>query len=141
MQSDCIFCKILEGELPASVVYKDDICTAFLDIRPVNPGHILVIPNQHAVGLSDLPEKTGAHLFKITQKMANRLKRSSLACEGVNLFLADGEAAFQEVFHVHLHAFPRFAGDGFKMSFGPQYGTITDRETLDAIAAELKSLT
>ncbi len=140
MEKDCIFCQILNGKLPVSMVYQDEICSVFMDINPVTPGHLLVIPNRHAVGLSDLPQKDGEHIFAVGQKIANRIKKSSLRCEGINLFLADGVAAGQEVFHVHLHVFPRFEGDGFGLKFSPDYGKLVQRQELDRIAEELKNL-
>jgi len=136
--TDCIFCKILAGQLPASFVYRDETCAAFMDIQPVNPGHVLVIPNDHAASLADLDPSTGAHLFRIGQRMAAALRASGIRCEGVNFFLADGEAAGQEVFHVHLHVFPRYAGDGFGLTFGPGYITLPPRTNLDEIAAMLR---
>lgn len=136
--SDCVFCKILSGEFASSMVYRDDMCSAFLDIQPVNPGHLLVIPNKHVPYLADLDPNTGAHLFRVGQRLAAVLRASSLDCEGVNFFLADGEAAMQEVFHVHLHVFPRFDGDGFGLTFGPNYYNMPDRSELDRIAAHLR---
>jgi histidine triad (HIT) family protein len=124
--TDCTFCKILAGDLPSSRVYEDAHCTAFLDIQPVNPGHILVIPNEHAASLSELEPETGAQMFRVAQRLAHALRRSGLRCEGVNLSLADGEAAGQEVFHVHLHVFPRYSGDGVGLKFGPAYPTQPD---------------
>src|SRR5207344_3416588 len=94
--SDCIFCDILSGNLPCSVVYRDKRCTALMDIQPINPGHVLVIPNSHATRLADLRETTGSEMFRVAQKVAAALRASGLRCEGVNLFLADGEAAGQE---------------------------------------------
>ena len=138
--SDCIFCDITAGKAAASLVYQDDLCTAFLDIQPVNTGHLLVVPNDHASYLADLPEDTGAHLFRIAQRLAAALRGSSLPCEGVNSFLADGEAAMQEVFHVHLHVFPRYPGDGFGLTFGPHYANKPDRRTLDQTAEQIKAL-
>ena len=112
---DCVFCEIVAGSAAASLVHDDDRVVAFLDIRPVTPGHLLVIPKRHAADLAALDEATGGHLFRVAMRLAGALRRSGLRCEGVNLFLADGEAAGQEVFHVHLHVFPRFAGDGFRL--------------------------
>ena len=86
---------------------------AFLDVQPVNPGHTLVIPKTHAKDLSELKPEVGGQMFKAAMVVAGYLRRSGLKCEGVIFFLADGEAAFQEVFHVHLHVIPRFRGDGF----------------------------
>lgn len=138
--SDCIFCDILSGKLPASVVYQDDQCTAIMDIQPVNPGHVLVIPNSHAACLGDLEGEAGSELFRVAQRVAAALRTSGLRCEGVNLFLADGEAAGQEVFHVHLHVFPRYRGDGFGFKFPPGYADKPERSALDAIALQIKNL-
>ncbi|MFE6176189.1 HIT family protein [Streptomyces sp. NPDC056464] len=96
------------------LVYEDAVA-AFMDLQPVTPGHVLVVPKAHAVGLEDLDETLGCHMWAAAHRLARALRRSDLRCDGVNLFLADGEAAFQEVFHVHLHVFPRFAGDGFRV--------------------------
>ncbi len=110
-----------------------------MDIQPVNSGHVLVIPQVHAVELSNLEEESGAHLFRIAMRVSKALRKSGVRCEGVNLFLADGEAAGQEVFHVHLHVFPRFVGDGFGLKFGPHYKTKPDRKTLDQIAGQIRA--
>ena len=76
-------------------------------------GHVMVIPKTHAANLTEMDEATGMHIFKIAQRTAAALRDTDLRCEGINLFLADGEAAFQEVFHVHLHVIPRYKGDSF----------------------------
>ena len=117
----CVFCRILAGELPGTFVYRDDRCAAFMDIKPVTPGHLLVIPLNHATHLADLDPAAAAHLMEVGHRLAGALRGSGLRCEGVNFFLADGEAAGQEVFHVHLHVLPRFQGDGFGLRFGPDY--------------------
>ncbi len=137
MTRRCIFCSIVAGQAEASVVYRDDLCMAFMDLMPVNPGHLLVVPLEHATHLADLPAATGAHMFAVAQRLATRLRRSGLRADGVNVFLADGEAAGQEVFHVHLHVIPRFAGDGFGLTFGPSYGQPVPRERLDREAAAI----
>ena len=111
----CVFCDIVAGRGPASVVHSDETVLAFLDIRPLTTGHLLVIPRAHAAYLADLDPAVGGHMFGVAQRMAAALRRSGLPCQGVNLFLADGEAAFQEVFHVHLHVIPRNPGDGFRI--------------------------
>ena len=135
---ECVFCGILAGELPSSIVYRDNLCTAFMDIQPVNPGHVLVIPNQYAPFLADLDEDTGAHLFRIAQRLARALRHSGVRCEGVNLFLADGEAAMQDVFHLHLHVIPRYEGDGFGLRFGPSYLQRPPRWELDRAAEAIR---
>ena len=137
--NNCVFCDILSGDLPSSVVFEDELVCAFMDIQPVNPGHVLIVPKQHVILLADLHEETGGHMFRIAQRIAVALRRSGVKCEGVNLFLADGEAAGQEVFHVHLHVLPRFAGDGFGLRFGQESGKKPAREELDDAAEQIGS--
>lgn len=136
--NNCIFCKIISGEAPASIVYEDEICLAFMDVQPVTPGHVLVIPRQHAIGLADLPSEIGGHLFQTGQKISTGIKKSRIRCEGINFFLADGAVASQTVFHVHLHVIPRFPGDGFRLVFGPDYRNLPERSDLDRLAKDLK---
>jgi len=137
--ADCIFCDIVAGAAPASFVYQDELCSAFMDIHPVNAGHALVIPNRHASSLSELPPETGAEMFKTAQQIAHAVRQSGVRCEGVNLFLADGAAAFQEVFHVHLHIIPRYSDDGFRLVFPPGYRVQPQREELDRLAGKIVS--
>ncbi|HEV8339355.1 MAG TPA: HIT family protein [bacterium] len=113
---NCIFCRIVAGEVPASVVYRGDDVMAFMDIRPVNPGHLLVISTAHAAGLANLPERVGQRMWVVAQRLAAAQRLSGVRCEGVNLFVADGEAAGQDVFHVHIHVLPRFPGDGLRLT-------------------------
>jgi histidine triad (HIT) family protein len=136
----CIFCDILAGKSPASVVFKDDLCWAFMDIQPVNPGHLLIVPTYHAASLAQLDEASGARLFNVARRMAQALRNSGLECEGINLFLADGAAAGQDVFHVHLHVLPRYSGDGFGFTFGPGYGERPARAALDATADRIRQV-
>jgi histidine triad (HIT) family protein len=135
---DCIFCQIVAGAAPASVAYSDEKVLAFMDVLPVNAGHVLVIPKAHAARLFELDEETGAQIFRVAMRVSKGLARSSVRCEGVTLLLADGEAAFQEVPHVHLHVVPRFKGDGFGLKFGPKYGKRPDRKELDAVAGSIR---
>lgn len=131
----CVFCAIVAGREPASVVYVADAIIAFLDIRPVNPGHLLVVPRVHAPRLADLDAGLGAQMFVAGQRLALVLRTAGPRCDGVNLFLADGAAAGQDVPHVHLHVVPRVAGDGFRI----QPGSLQpDRAELDATAARLR---
>ena len=133
---DCIFCEIIAGNAPASIIYQDELVMSFLDINPVTPGHTLVIPRVHQPNLNDLDEKTGMHLFKITMRLASAIRKSGIKCEGINLFLADGEAAFQDVFHTHLHIIPRFEGDAFKIS--TDWSSHPERSELDQIAERIR---
>ena len=135
----CIFCDIVSGTAPSSMVYRDELCSAFMDIQPVNTGHVLVVPNTHATYLVDLLPETGAHMFKVARRVSLAIRGSDIHCEGVNLFLADGEVAGQDVFHVHLHVIPRYGGDGFGFRFGPDYGRLPPRARLDEIAAQIQT--
>lgn len=139
--ADCIFCSILAGDLPASFVYRDDLVAAFMDIRPVNLGHLLVVPIRHAPSMADVTPEEAGNLMRVAQRATAALRASTLKCEGVNYFLADGEAAMQEVFHAHLHVFPRFKGDEFGLRFSPEYYTRRPvRQDLDQQAQELRTL-
>ncbi len=137
--SDCVFCGIVKGRVSASIIYTDEKVMAFMDTRPVHPGHVLIIPKVHAPQLSELDEETGGHMFKIAMHIDEALRHSGLRCECVTLLLADGEAAFQEIFHVHLHVIPRFRGDGFGIRFGRDYGGESDRKELDKVASKIKA--
>jgi histidine triad (HIT) family protein len=137
--SNCIFCDILAGRLPSSFVHHDGRCSAFMDIQPVNAGHILVVPNDHATYLSDLDAQTGAEMFRTAQQIAAGIRRCGVRCEGIDLFLADGEAAGQEIFHVHLHIIPRYRDDGFGFRFPPGYHQRPERAELDRIAESVRS--
>lgn len=121
--NSCVFCDILAGLKPAVFIHRDDLCAAFMDIRPVNPGHVLVIPVSHAVLLTELDDNLTGHLLTVAKQVDAALRSSGIRCEGVNLFLADGRTAGQEVMHVHLHVIPRFAGDGHHLRFSPVYFT------------------
>lgn len=134
----CIYCSIAAGELPASVVYEDETTMAFLEIQPVNPGHMVVIPKRHAESLVDLPAEDAAHLMEVGQLMDKVLRQSELRCEGVNLFLADGHAAGQDVSHVHLHVFPRFEGDKFELRMDSSLRKPPRKEQLMDYATKLQ---
>jgi histidine triad (HIT) family protein len=134
--SGCIFCAIVADEAPRSVVHEDAIVLAFMDIAPITPGHVLVVPKTHATGLTDLPETTGGHMFGVAQRIAAALRATAdVRVEGVNLFLADGAVAGQEVFHAHLHVLPRFAGDGLEITWARRPSPA--RGALDAQASQI----
>jgi histidine triad (HIT) family protein len=136
--SSCIFCKIIAGEAEASIVYQDESVTAFMDIQPLFQGHVLVVPNEHFTGLTDLEDSYGAQMFRLARRLAKAILRSNLKCEGVNLFLADGPAAGQTVFHSHLHVIPRYPGDGFQVHHPSGYGHRPARRRLDEVALQIK---
>jgi len=136
--ASCIFCQIVDGKAEASRVYEDDICLAFMDIQPVNPGHVLIVPKTHFQDLSDLPAHMGGHLVQVAQRIAVSLSKTNVKNEGIDLFLAHGEAAGQEIFHVHLHVIPRYENDGFGFRFGPNYSNLPERSELDIVANQIK---
>ena len=111
----CVFCAIVAGDAPAIRIYEDDEYLAILDIRPIVRGHVLVIPKVHTVDLTDTPPETVADMVKIGQRVARAARASELHADGNNIVVNDGKAAFQSVFHVHLHVAPRTSGD--KLSF------------------------
>ncbi|MFE5289401.1 HIT family protein [Nocardia sp. NPDC056611] len=130
-----IFADIVAGRAPSSTVYEDEDCLAFMDIRPVTPGHVLVIPKVPARSLAELDPAMGGKLFQVGQRIAAGLRESEVGCDGVNFFLADGVTAGQEVFHVHLHVIPRTPGDGFGLRARP---TSPARADLDYLAGSIK---
>jgi diadenosine tetraphosphate (Ap4A) HIT family hydrolase len=138
--SACIFCDILAGRAAASFVYRDERVSAFMDHHPVNPGHLLVVPNQHAGSLGALDPLDGAQLFQVAQRLAAALRQSGLPCAGVNLHLSDGAAAGQEVPHVHLHVIPRLAGDGAGMRRGPGGGQWLSAQALEEAAGKIRQV-
>ncbi len=137
MTGACVFCGIVEGRLEASLLYDDQRVVAFMDLNPITPGHLLVIPKAHAASLDELDAEDGAQAFRVAQRLAAAVRASGLRSEGVNPFLADGEAAGQEVFHVHLHVLPRYEGDGFRLAVTPGSPT---RSELDEVAGRLRAL-
>ena len=139
MTGPCVFCAIIKGETLASTVYRDDAVIAFMDTRPVNIGHVLVVPLTHAVSALEINDQgTLARMFTVGTKVAAALKGSGVRLDGFNLFLADGPAAGQTVFHAHLHVIPRFEGDGFGFRFGPDYGKLPPRSDLDEVAQRIR---
>lgn len=136
--ASCVFCKIARREAPASILYEDDRTLAFLDIQPINPGHALVIPKAHAAMLEDLPPEDGGRIFQTGARVAAALRKGGVRCEGVNFHLADGEVAGQEIFHVHLHVYPRYSGDGVGLRMGPRYGATSAQTELDGLASRLR---
>jgi histidine triad (HIT) family protein len=131
----CLLCDFIAGREESSPVYDDEYAMAVMDLFPVTQGHVLVFPRAHADSLEALDEELGAHLFRVGCRLARALYRSGLPCEGVNMLLADGEAAGQEVFHVHLHVFPRTSGDGFRTDADWRR---RDREELNATAERIR---
>ncbi len=135
--AECRFCEIVAGRSPVSTFYEDEVVLGLMTKGPVTEGHAMVIPKEHAAYLADLDEETGRHLWTVTQRTAAAIRECGVQCEGINLFLADGEAAFQEIFHVHMHVFPRYKGDSFKLV--ADWDNKPPREELDRIAEQIQS--
>lgn len=136
MPEPCIFCDIIAGRAEASFVYEDDLVVSFLTIGPVTDGHLMVVPRAHMPMLADITDNVAARMYTVALRLAQALRDSDLRCEGVNMFHADGEAAFQEVFHTHLHVFPRYRGDGFGLT--ADWNRSAERGALDAHAASIR---
>ena len=135
---NCIFCAILDGRAEASIIYRDDTVTAFMDISPVVVGHALVIPNYHTPDLAGVTTAAGGRIFEVGRRVAAAMRVSNLRCEGINLFLADGAIAGQTVFHTHLHVLPRHRDDGFGFQHGSFSRDQPSRETLEGLANDIK---
>jgi histidine triad (HIT) family protein len=107
----CPFCEIVAGTRPAAIVYRDPDVLAFLSIGPQNPGHVLVIPVQHAENFLELPPETAPKMIGVAQQIALAIKRTDLKAEGIQLLMNTGKASGQSVLHAHLHVIPRFTGE------------------------------
>lgn len=124
----CVFCAIVSGEAPGIRVYEDDDYLAILDIRPIVRGHTLVVPKRHTVDLTDTPAETVAGLVRIGQRIGLAARASELEADGNNIAINDGKAAFQSVFHIHLHVAPRHSGDKLSFAKGLVVRRDPDRE-------------
>jgi histidine triad (HIT) family protein len=133
--SDCIFCDIVAREAPASLVYQDSATIAFMDISSLNSGQVVVIPRKHFAHLKDMDEATGESLFTASTRVCQAIRNSGIPCDGINLFLADGEAAGQEIFHIHILIIPRLKNDAMKITGNWQQPT---RRELDKLAEKIR---
>jgi len=132
----CVFCAVVAGEAPAIRVHEDDDYLAILDIRPIVRGHTLVIPKRHTVDLTDTPSSTLADMVRIGQRIGLAARASELRADGNNIAINDGKAAFQSVFHIHLHVTPRHDGDKLSLAKGLVIRRDPDRETTGRILRE-----
>jgi histidine triad (HIT) family protein len=134
MADDCIFCKIVAGELPAQIVDQDEHTVSFMDINPWTRGHALVIPRDHSRNLYDIGERELAHVAAAAKRLGLRM-RERLGCDGVNLLNSSEPAAWQTVFHFHAHVIPRYEDDPLRLPGTPQQA---DEDDLRAVAKELR---
>lgn len=133
--TDCIFCKIINKEIPSVKIYEDDKTFAFLDINPANQGHTLIIPKQHAELLIELDDDYAERIMK-TAKLIDKKLRKGLKCEAITLALSDGKQAGQEVPHVHLHLIPRYSEDKIKIYFPSKHKAT--KEELEKTAEKIR---
>jgi len=131
---DCLFCKIVAGELPAQIVAQDELTVAFMDINPATRGHTLVVPRRHAANVLEIEPDDLAATVLAAQRLA-RLITERLGADGVNLLNSCGSVAWQTVFHLHVHVIPRYAGDPLRLPWTPAPG---DPDEIAAAAAELR---
>ncbi|NMO91265.1 HIT family protein [Actinomycetospora sp. TBRC 11914] len=135
VDGECVFCAIVAGRAEQSLVATTELATAFLDVQPAVTGHALVVPRRHANALADLTADEGAAVWELGRAVAAAARSAGLA-DGVNLFLADGRAAGQEVWHAHLHVLPRTPGDGLRLD---DRFHLVPRGALDAVATRLRA--
>jgi histidine triad (HIT) family protein len=133
-EPDCIFCQIVAGQLPAQIVAEDDRTISFMDISPGTRGHALVIPRRHASDLLEIEPDDLTAVIRAAQRLARRVSER-LGADGVNLINSCGAAAWQTVFHFHLHVIPRYADDPLKLPWTPTEG---DPEEIAAVADQLR---
>ena len=133
--SDCIFCKIVAGEIPSHKIDEDDKTLAFMDISPWTRGHSLVIPKEHSRNIYDADPDDLAALHIAAQRLAQRM-RQRLDCEGINILQSSEPAAMQTVFHTHVHVVPRYSGDGLRIAGHPEQA---DQDELKQLAEELRA--
>jgi diadenosine tetraphosphate (Ap4A) HIT family hydrolase len=138
-RSTCLFCQIAAGDAEASLIHQDEHVSAFMDLFPIVPGHLLVIPNAHAAFLEEVDEDLSARVFSLGRKLGTALRRSTIPAQAIGYYMADGRAAGQVVPHVHLHVIPRFSGDGARFGLHSGAPLRADRDQLDAQAAEIQA--
>jgi histidine triad (HIT) family protein len=131
---DCIFCQIIAGEIPGQIIAEDEHTIAFMDINPATRGHALVIPRRHSRDLLEIDQDDLAHTIAVAQRLARRVKER-LGADGVSLFNSCGAAAWQTVFHFHIHVIPRYIDDPLRLPWTPAPG---DMGEIAAVAEELR---
>ena len=130
----CIFCKIVRKQAPASIIYEDETVIVFLDIRPLNIGHTLVIPKKHYVDIFDIPENQLSQVHKVAKRVSVAVKKATNA-DGISIIQQNGKAAAQDIFHLHVHVVPRFEGQKL-----PSFSALreVERGKLEVMAKKIK---
>jgi histidine triad (HIT) family protein len=132
----CIFCDLIRGAAEVSICYEDATALAFMDIQPVNPGHVLVVPKAHYETLVDVPTDVAMHLFDVSMRLAPVIRRMAGA-QDMNIVVNSGANAGQNIFHYHVHLIPRRTDDGFDIPLPFDRSLMPDRTLLDAVAARI----
>lgn len=132
---NCIFCKIVNGDIPSKMLYEDGEFKVILDLGPATKGHALILPKNHYRNLYELPEDMASKVMLLAKKMASQMT-DKLECDGFNLVQNNGEAAGQTVFHFHLHLIPRYNGDGQTLGWKEQELTADELEEIRKIITE-----
>ena len=127
--TNCIFCKIANGEIPSKTLYEDDGFRVILDLGPATKGHALILPKEHYANLYELPEEIAGETMKLAKRMVIKMTER-LGCEGFNLVQNNGDLAGQTVFHFHMHMIPRYQADGQKIGWKPQDATQEELEEI-----------
>ena len=136
--SDCIFCKIINGDIPSTTIYEDDEVKAFLDLSQATPGHTLLVPKQHVADIFAYDEDLAARVFTRLPKIARAIKASDPKIKGMNIINNNGELAYQSVFHSHIHLIPRYSeDDDFAIHFG-DHSDQYDSHKLEVIAVGIR---
>jgi len=135
MSTDCIFCKIIAGEIPSFKIYEDDATFAFMDINPANEGHALVIPREHSADVYAISDAAISSTVITAKKVAAAIEKT-LSPGGMNLVQANGPAAAQSVFHFHMHVLPRGKGDELKLNWGLEPG---DMDAIGQLAERVRA--
>jgi len=130
--NDCLFCKIVAGDIPCEKIYEDEDTFAFLDIHPINRGHALVIPKIHAENIYDIPREDFCNLMETVRQLAPAVK-DAVNADGINIGMNNDGAAGQLVFHAHIHIIPRFVSDGHRHWHGTPYQNGEIRMVAEAI--------
>ena len=136
METNCIFCKIANGDIPSSTIYEDDFFRVILDLSPATKGHALILPKQHIADIFEMSEDCASKIFVLASRIAKAMK-STLGCDGLNIVQNNGSVAGQTVFHFHMHLIPRYNGDGQTIGWVP--GT-SEADERDAIANQIRAL-
>lgn len=131
----CIFCAIIDGSAPSWTVYEDERAIAFMDINPATDGHTLIVPRRHVRDLWEIGEEEARHVMAVARRVAHRI-HAALEPDGLNIIHATGWAAFQTVFHFHLHLVPRYQGDPIKLPWVPRPG---DRSKIAEVAGRIRA--